>query len=159
MHSFWAPSSRKFRPLPAGSVLGRFLVLLMVWQSAAPICHVHIGPGTRDCVLSATERIALAIHRRAHHGESSDTQPEDDDWHFHFGQPSEVVPACEVQRLGLLSHITDRQFLWAQCSGRTMTSLAFVHTPAAAIRFLPSGFLAEFGVGLAFPLRLCVARC
>ena len=153
------PLRRKPWRLPAGSLLRRFLVLLMVWQSAAPVCHVHGGLQAGSHSSSATERIGLALHLRAHHGNPSDLPLEDHDWHVHFGQSSEVVPACQVERAGTPDGLSAGHLL---CSDRLcphVSSAGCLIMLPGIIEQAPAGFYSEFGRHLAFPLRLCVARC
>ena len=135
-----------------------WLVLLLVWQAAAPGCHVHADVNCWPHELSSVERLRLALHLHTRHSSSEQSCPHDDDWHTHFGMPEDAISVADVVSLqpgcgwpvplmmppdGLVSGMMGLR-----------AGLAF----SAGSETLPCGFHQQFAAALAFPVRFCVAR-
>ncbi|MFM7056848.1 MAG: hypothetical protein ACKO2P_07985, partial [Planctomycetota bacterium] len=58
-----------------GQTLRCWLVLLVIWQAAAPCCHVHTDATPAPHRLSTVERLKLALHLHTRHSASDQTCP------------------------------------------------------------------------------------
>jgi hypothetical protein len=74
-------------------------MLLLVWQAAAPGCHVHADVNCWPHELSSVERLRLALHLHTRHSSSEQSCPHDDDWHTHFGMPEDAISVADVVSL------------------------------------------------------------
>jgi len=145
--------------LPAtvlGRSLRRLLVMLMIWQAAAPCCHAHVDATAFPRPLSLCERLQLTLHLQArhavpHHGDSHE-QP----WHTHFGLPAESVPATEV----CLESAVDVLQVEMLPAGHTLHG-AVPHTVPLTGGHISTvfsgGFYSTFAASLPLPMRHKVA--
>jgi len=135
-----------------------WLVLLLVWQAAAPGCHVHADVNCWPHELSSVERLRLALHLHTRHSSSEPSCPHDEDWHTHFGMPEDAITVVDAVSLqpgcgwplplmmppdGLVSGML-----------ASPAGLAFAAGPVV----LPCSFHHHFAPPLALPVRFCVAR-
>lgn len=141
-----------------GQVLRRWLVLLLIWQAAAPCCHVHADATLAPRHQSSVERLQLALHLHTRHNSAEQPCPCDHDWHTHFGMPEDAVCASHLNSLQLGSDWPVPSVTSLDLTSAGLSTSFVRATAAADLTAMPSGFHSQFAAALALPVRFCVAR-
>jgi hypothetical protein len=136
-------------------LLRRLLVMLMIWQAAAPCCHAHVDATAFHHPLSLCERLQLTLHLQARHTVPDHSDSHEQPWHTHFGLPAESVPATDVSIESPVEEVQIELLPALQSVGWILS-----HAPLTASRTrsnLGGGFYSAFAAALPLPMRHKVA--
>lgn len=146
-------------PLPAsrlGRLLRRLLVMLMIWQAAAPCCHAHVDATAFPHPLSLSERLQLTLHLQARHTVPDHSDSHEQPWHTHFGLPAESVPATGVSIESAVERVQIELLpalptvVWILSHTARLTASGTSSNPGG-------GFYSAFAAALPLPMRHKVA--